>query len=277
MSDNDQPPASGSSLKGALKKRKTQEIDRVIEARRMEVSRSVQAPANEVKRSSQVTSAVPPASSTEPKRASQTVVQATPAADPKRTTTQMAALVQPGLNRPQKRLLIGAVVGVVVVVAVLAISLFGTSSSAAPAPTDIPLPLVSANDVISYLKKVGVPISNVRTLPTAGSFWQAKQQIEFDVQRDKDKGSFIVLSYASVQQSTGDELNVSLSGNRGKYKNWQTIQLSNIIVAIPPDTSPNLSKEIGSHLYSYLIVPYRSFLPTVTPTPSPQATATTTK
>jgi len=126
--------------------------------------------------------------------------------------------------------------------------------------------MVSVNDVVNYLKNASVPITDFRQLPVDTASWSANQEVQFDIQRNGNKGTFIVLSYTNRDRAVDDQM-VAMGSVR--FKGWQVSLMSNVLLLTSPDAPLDIRSEIGSHMTSYLLAPYRPFLPTATPQPSP--------
>jgi hypothetical protein len=288
MSDKDQKPdKSGFSLQNEIKKRKTQEVQRAIEQKRVTEARGEASPKADPRRTSQTSGVVP--SAKDPKRTSQTT-NAAPSADPRRATQTVRSVTDPRrtsqaislekratqtisalANHSRRNLFIAAIATILVIVVLggsVLLAMNSSSNTVQPTSTPVPLRAVKANDVIDYLKKAGVPVLALREIPVDRASWIAEQEMQFDVQRGANKATFILLSYASRDWIITDSFKAI--GN-AKFKNWQMSIMSNVLLLSSPDAAPDIKTEISSHLTSYLLVPYRPFLPT--PTPPPTATA----
>src|SRR5258708_36719400 len=109
-------------------------------------------------------------------------------------------------------------------------------SNAPAAPTDAPsfaaLPIVQARDVIDHLKKAGVALSNDHELAIADT-WKASQEFQFDVRQGSDKGTFVILSYTTLDLKVSDIFKVNATP---RFKNWQVMNASNILMLVSPET-----------------------------------------
>ncbi|MEP7290014.1 MAG: hypothetical protein ABI947_30065 [Chloroflexota bacterium] len=281
-----QPPKK--SLAEELKRRKTQEIQRAAETKRM----------------TQVTGAVPPSKPSIPapvdpkrtsqasqpnrpqSRATQTSPQAgqptrsKPSIDPRRATKTTSVRRPTGntipdrlaaLNQRQKVTL--AVSGLLILLICVGTYSFTANQPPPPIPTAVALPTNTANNVLDYIKNAGVPIENLKTLTVPDNTWKATQAVQFNVRRGTDSGQFIFLSYDSLTQAEKDAFRAGLAGN---FQKWKVVQFSNIVMLISPDTTQPISDELNSHFMSFLVRPYRDFLPTITPTPAPTSPAAAT-
>ncbi len=262
MSDTDQK-SSKFSLKGEIQKRKTQELARQIEERKAAAARGEgQLGAVDPRRTTQTTPAVR-SGSVAPKQAPQTV-------DPRRTTqarravkpsshAQSRSSLIPKLTRGQKSLLIAGTAAILIVFVCMGTTAI-IADKANVTPTLAPLPIVSASNVIAYLKKVDVPITGDRELAIPAGSWRASQEIEFKVRRADKSGLFIILSYKSSDHKITDIFRAS-----GRLKNWKMLDVANILMFVSPDSEQGIREEISSHIIQYLLAPYRPFLPTATP------------
>jgi len=284
---------SAFSLQNEIKKRKTQEIQRTIESRKVAEARGEIPASSDPRRSTQTIRVVSDSS-----RATQTA-KAVPSIPDKSRSSQTTQITKYSFdswslsqtidlnsranrsmrdaNYPttgsRRSLMIGLGAGILAaLVLVSSLVLAGSSNAHAvpPTPTLVPLPLVSASDVSGYLKRNGVPILEMRELPVDRTIWYANQEVQFDVQRGENKGTFIFLSYPSDKWAVGDSLEAE---SLQKFKGWQVNAISNVLILTSPDAAPDIQSEMSSHLTSYLLSPYRSYLPTPTPEP-PKATAT---
>jgi hypothetical protein len=171
---------------------------------------------------------------------------------------------QPKTRRARREQAILVVSGMLVLLVCLGTAIAATSQPASPTPTFVPLPTTDAMNVIDYLRRVGVPVSNVQTMQVPNEAWNANQQIQFTVRRQNDTGHFIVLSYPSPAQASADAFRAA---NSERFKAWSRIQMANVLVLVSPDTVEGLRAAVASHLTQYLIAPYRSFIPTATWSP----------
>src|SRR5258708_26873277 len=242
------------SLKDELAKRKTQEIQRVIEQKQIDRARGGMPSDVNLPSADQMV-----ASSAQP----------TPAPDIRRTT-QTSAISAPfkprnaRLSARQIRVLIGAVAATLsLIVCAVSVLLFTNqpTNAAMAMPALAALPVVSASDVVAYLKKADFPVSNVRSLAVTGDQWLATEETHVEAQQGTHKGLFVIVSYPSADQKVPDIFKAA----RGKFKTWKVISASNILVLVSPDTAPALSQALGSHIAQYIFAPYRPLVPTATP------------
>ena len=207
----DKPPDW--SLKKEMQKRKTQEIIRGVEQKRISqamdpvpspspkdgqnpkatgTTSAAKTSTGEVKRTTgtvpagrpatgefkRTTGAIPTAktSTGDAKRATQL---STAAGASRRTTASMVPIPSATeMVGAARRGIVPILVGVVVMLIVamgLAIGAGGLKLKT-PTPTFIALPLVTAQDVIDHLKGVGVPISNLVDFPAPNQSWKATQE-----------------------------------------------------------------------------------------------------
>lgn len=267
-------PASkkNTSLKAELAKRKTQEIQREIIQRQVQQARGVTSPGVDPKHTEPD---APPGfvQNHAPRSAnsarSQFVVP--PLADSSRITQAVVRVA--GLNRQnglrlkflthgQKRLAMGGA-ALILSMLVCAATLFIASNQPMNAQPNLPpLPIVTANDVLAYLKKAQVPITSAHELALTGEAWLANAEIQLDLRQGDALGTFLILSYSSSQAMMLDTFRV---GTSAKFKHWKVMSESNVIILASPETAQSLRDEIGIHLTQYLAAPYRPYLPTAMP------------
>jgi hypothetical protein len=187
----------------------------------------------------------------------------------KQVTQQVAAYVgvlsQQTQSQPRvkKKLPVGVIAGAAVITILLGIFIGISRGSTSSATAPVPIPTVSAGSLFNYLLSVKLPISNLRSLPVPNSDWKGQQAFQFDVQQASDKGTFIVVSYDSQSDLAADAVKTRLTS---RYKTWQVSEITNLLVLISPDTSLSVLNTVGSHLSQFAIAPYRSYIPTATPT-----------
>jgi hypothetical protein len=243
---SDPPPEW--SLKHEIKKRKTQEVLRAVEARQVQTPRPLKLP--------ETTAQVPTRQEPQikPKRITQTLPEG-------KRTTQIAGVVSYSTGWTKRQRQTGIIATILVIAACLLTTLVATSQPILH-PTLSPLPIESTGNLVGYLRDVGVPVANLRTLSVPSAMWNAKEEIQFDVLRWDGKGVFVILSYDSPAQAGIDAFKATY---HQKFKTWNLMQISNVLVLTSPDTGQPLSAEIASHLTQYLVAPYRSFIPSTTP------------
>ncbi len=272
------------SLPDEIKKRKTQELIRQLEAKQtrfLQPTRSHDsAPAPQLKPLDRKTAKTTPASlrttlsmramqQPTPTNANDTVklkplastAKTIPAA--KHTSQVLEVVTGEAPARWTKRQRRTALIAVV---ASLAVCLF-TSILAVRLPTAQalilkPLPPAYAASVVGYLKAMGLPFTDLRTFAIVGTSWNAREIVQFDIQRSGDQGTYLALSYDSAAKAGADAFRATL---HPKFKTWKLTQINNILILAAPNASPSLTFEITNHLTQYLIAPYRSFIPTATP------------
>jgi hypothetical protein len=176
------------------------------------------------------------------------------------TRQSQTQLRTPSRNKPPIALIAG-----IAIITVLLGMVIGLRQGATITPNaTLPIPTVSAGDLFSYLLKVKLPISNLRSLPVPNNEWKGQQGIQFDVQQGGEKGTFIVVSYDRPEIVSADVVRTKLNP---RYKSWEVSQMTNLLILIAPDTSPIVLNTISSHLSRYIIAPYRDYIPTATVTP----------
>jgi len=181
------------------------------------------------------------------------------------TRTVEVVIARTGWTSQQWAIVAGAALLILLVCLGGGLLALGQITQPTPTPTFVPLPTVSATDVLKHLRQVGVTVTNVQTLTVPNATWAANQGIQFEARQGSDSGTFLVLSYGSVSQTGVDAFKASSDAH---FKQWQLAQINNILLLSTPNTSATLIQAIGSHLTQYLVAPYRDFLPTATPTAS---------
>ncbi len=146
------------------------------------------------------------------------------------------------------------------------VTLFSGAGSDAPTEPTLSYSNIkfTAADVVEYLRRAGVPISDLQALSVPNELFSATQGYQFLVVRGDQVGVYIVLSY-DPEEELGRNA-VWLSTNE-TYKVWRTFTAANIRVMYRPNNSPTLDAELDSHLTSLLVAPYRAMFPTTTGTP----------
>src|SRR5262245_46767714 len=238
------------TLKDELQKRKTQQIRREIEARQVSQTVRPGQPTREVAPSHRPP--VPPAGAH--KRTTQTT-----AVSP---TTERRFGLSIWPLRPRTAIVMAGTAAVILLL--LMVVLLTGGNNPAPTPAQVALPIVAAQDVVNYLKMAGVPVSGLRAFRVPNETWQANQEFQFDVLRGDQKGLFLLLSYPSPRLTSRDSFSVRLSS---RFKSWQQISISNILLLISPDSAKPIGDEVASHLSQYLVAPYRAYISTSTGQP----------
>ncbi|PJF30727.1 MAG: hypothetical protein CUN51_07005 [Candidatus Thermofonsia Clade 1 bacterium] len=160
-------------------------------------------------------------------------------------------------------LILGAVMAVVLIISV--VILFVAPREAPPQPTVSYAEIkFRAEDVIEYLQRVGVPLSDLRALNVPSPVFFAEQGFQFLVVRGSQVGSYIVLSYDPAENLGRNALSL---GNNPTYKDWRPFTAANIRVLYRPNNDPELDAEIESHLNALLNAPFRALFPTTTGSP----------
>ncbi len=126
----------------------------------------------------------------------------------------------------------------------------------------MPLPKTSVGKLLDYLESVNVPIDNLQTFSVPNETWSAREEIQFNVNRDNEQGVFVVLSYDTPSRAIVDSFKATVYE---KFKTWKLMRVSNILLLASPETDDSLVSELASHVTQYLIAPYRKFIPTATP------------
>lgn len=185
---------------------------------------------------------------------------------PSRATQRATQVVEPLPSRPSRLrrllLIVGAIAGVLIVLSIGAILLLPGASTPTPEPT-LALPRVTANDVVAYLRKAGVPISGLQSLEMPSESFEAAQALQFSVLRQPDQGFFMVLSYENDRLG----LNAFSATNSEKWAKWSINEFSNILVLTSPESASPIRTEILSHIMTFMLGPYRAYVPTTTGTP----------
>jgi hypothetical protein len=261
-------------LKQALQKRKTQQIERVIEERKGVASGTPGAPPAQPVDPRRTSQTVPTVGSQErvapdPRRTSQTVAQAQP--DSAKRQTIQAARVNPTIElSPGKvtvsgktRLIIAAAAISLILVVVVSASLLSRTTPPPASPTFAPLPTFSANDIVGHLVTVGVRVASPQKVNAAQlKVLSAEEGIGFRVQANTERGQFMLLIYPTDEAANQGAFRATLND---KYKQWRVAKASNVVMLASPETSETLFSSMSSHFRQYVVAPYRTFLPTATP------------
>jgi hypothetical protein len=230
------------SLQQEIKKRKTQELLRTLEAK----------PPSQPIAPKQTPTASAPQSNATGERST----QATPI---NKRTTQIAPSIMPGWTKRQKQVAVAATILAITVCIFTGLIANGLPTAQPPLK---PLPRASVGNLLDYLESVNVPIDNLQTLSVPNETWDAREEIQFSVNQNDGQGIFIVLSYDSPSKAIMDSFKVTF---HQKFKTWKLMLVSNILLLASPETAQTLVAELASHVTQYLIAPYRSFIPTATP------------
>ena len=288
MSDDTNPTRK--SLAEEIKQRKAHELQRSIEAHKLE-RETGSAPKEHASTKPQPNVAPPPARTptASPTKRTEHTEHADPLSGVGHHAVESIENVEAagrklfqGLSARQKTTLIAASAGLLILI-VLGGTFFISSSSGGSVaivgtPTLVPLGLANVDSVLQRFKDVKEPLTEIQPYDVTNSqVWNATSGYQFNIRRGADKGSFILLGYASAQQ-VSDDLSTMLGA--GTFKNWQVNFDGNILLLASTDTTKNLYTEMFSHMKSYLLAPYLSFWPTatlvpsITPTPNPTVKAT---
>jgi len=310
--DND--PTNNRSLRDEIKKRKTQEILRSVEAKRtqsMPVTPAKTGPLNspqkpqtgalnQPSRTSQTGPLIPPkkpqtgplnspqkpltGALNQPSRTSQTgplgqaqrraqtgplgqrAAQTGPLGQSQRITQSMPAVALPKA-RSQRRIIMMAALGILGIIIIISGAILLVPQNQANSdtgPTPVPLVSVTADEIINYLKKVGVPIANEQSFTdNTDKTFRAKDELQFDVHRGSGKATFLIMTFESQEKAGLEAFRI---GYVEKFKNWGKVQFSNIVLLTAPGSTTTIEDELVSHLTQLIIAPVRSNFATATPT-----------
>jgi hypothetical protein len=248
-------------LQSELQKRKTQEIQRRIEAK-------------QVTRTQGSTPLNPPEIHSNSRSTGNAPVTQSPSADVRRVTQSVSRVFNAPPNPPRRitrflmRVLAGVLVASLIIIVLVGVLLRASNPTTIPTPTFAPLPNVKANAVVDHLKTAGLTIANLREFPVPNETWHAEQELQFEISQGNDKGLVLLLSYASAEQKVPD---LALNTTTGKFKQWRVMTLSNVIMLVSPETSQTLQSQLSVQLTKLVAAPYRPFLSspseTITVTP----------
>jgi hypothetical protein len=246
------------SLRKEIKKRKTQELARQIEAKHG-IKRWRPVIHSAIHTSDVPSSLVQPSAK---KRRLNRVRRTGADNDPlSRRTSQLLAVVTgekpERWNRRQRR------TAMIAAMLVVSICLFTSALVGQPTAQSAalrPLPTAHTGDVISYLRRAGLPLTGLRTFSVPNSTWNAREVVQFDIVLVGDRGTFLVLSYDSLPQAGVDAFKAAF---HPKFKDWTLTQISNILVLAAPGATSRLISRVSNYLSQYLVAPYRSFIPTI--------------
>lgn len=228
------------SLQQQIKQRKTDELRRTIEAKQV------------LHPSTQRNVSAEPAA---PRRRSTPPSTKQPVTIP--TATHRSA--ERTLGWTKRRLGIVSVAAGLMLVVCLLTSLLAVR---APGSSEVAaLPTTTANKAVNYLTEIGLPVTHVQPLSVPNENWNAKEEIQFNVGQASNSDVFVVLSYDSPAQAGVDGFRATY---HRKFKQWNVIQISNLLLLSSPRTALPISDSVASHLTYYLITPYRGYMPTAT-------------
>ncbi|MBX3085281.1 MAG: hypothetical protein KF716_26850 [Anaerolineae bacterium] len=249
---SDLPPEK--SLRDELKRRKTQQLQ--------------QAQADAQKRATQAASEPKGQQPSQPAQPSKPAPSNLPSASPTRPPSARPPAGQPekppSFSLNNQRTLIIAFVGVLFLVVCLGTVLITNNlTPTTPTLTPIKLPLTTARDVLNYLIRAGVQVTNVRDIEVPNETWRATQGVQFDAQIGDVRGVFIILSYDGTDTAGSDAYKMEIDA---EYGPWKTYSISNILVLSTPDTPQSIDIDVASHITSYIAGTVIAFLPTSTGT-----------
>jgi hypothetical protein len=240
------------SLKGEIKKRRTQEIVRSFEAR--DVAKARGEPTLQALLGNDRSSSPGQPASLSPKRTSSTITL--PVMPPPSPTTpqQTGPFSRTGTlpARSLRHVLRGryALVGIAMtlVLVIAGAGLILSRANVRPVPTG--LPVVRAADVVAYLKQVGVPVVRARELAVPNVNWKAAQEFQIDVASSGSTGTFIILSYASRQHAIPDIVSAQ---HNTTYRQWKLTTGSNLVLLTSPETDPTVGGQVQQQVLHYLL------------------------
>ncbi len=248
-------PMSKWSLRKEIKKRKTQELTRQIEAKHGSK------PLWPVLQKSSVSS---PLVQLSPRRKLNRLRRNNPQNDPlsKRTLQVLAVVTGEQPERWSRRQRRTAMIAVMLMLSVCLFTSILVGQPAAQSAPLKPLPTAYTGDVISYLRWAKLPITELRKFSVPNATWNAREIVQFGITQIGDKGTFLILSYDSLPQAGVDAFKATF---HPKFKDWTLTQISNILVLAAPGAAPRLISEVNNYLTQYLVAPYRNFIPTTAP------------
>jgi len=166
---------------------------------------------------------------------------------------------------PLRGILIG-VIGVMTLVLVVSVVLLVTGGNP-PAPTATPAPVAyTAQQVIDYLRLVGVPLGNLQELTVPNQDWGAANQgFQFNVVRGQERGAFIVLGYPAANARVADALRAA---NSEKYGKWPSLSETTILALADSTSAGAIREEVFSHILTLLLGETASRRATPTGTPA---------
>jgi hypothetical protein len=244
------------SLQNEMRKRKTEQLQQVIESKQIE--RAVSAPQNP-KRTTQTTPVVTAA------------VKPTEAANSTARQTQQASRVrQSPLDQWRslsiaKRQQVIISVTVLVIAGVLGVTVLLTGVVSGPTANQPTYPSpsnTSVQQVINYLQKTEMHLTNISAAEPDKN-WHADQQIAFDIVVNNATTHFVLLSYPSREAQRLDFGTLALNPD---YNKMRFIESANMLLLLPENTDNSIQMALDSHLRSLLEAPYYSYLPTPTAT-----------
>jgi hypothetical protein len=239
------------SIKGHIQKRKTQEVQRVILDQQIAKARGDSA-----------STPIPPRPQTATLKPALTQKKLPP--------DKGATLLAPSVRVSSEGQRIALIVSVATLLIVfICAGTLAMASNTEPTPaqtaTFVPVPNITAMNIVDYLGQVGLSAANIREYNPQTDAWRAVEELEFNLQQGSDKAEVIALTYPSSDAKMPDVFKARRSD---KFKTWQLLTVSNMILLISPESSPSLSQDLTSHVMHYAVGPYRSMWPTATSAPA---------
>ena len=241
QSSNDKPKFT---LKEQLQKRRAQEIDRTIEARRTGAMRQDLSHRSDAHRATQTVSTPRPVAGKSEAVGLESADSHTP--QPLGTATEGVQTVP---SRKRFFILAGAILMIIIVV--VGIVIVRPSDAGSKVSDSTSSSVTGSNPLSNQFKQSNIQISGVRNIPVSSNSWHANQIIEFDAQENGIRGSFILVSYSLTSQTIPDIFKVA--GDR--LKGWRAITASSAILLIAPGTSQSLATDVSHQLSQYLVAP----------------------
>jgi len=218
------------SLKGQINKRKTQEMLRAIEDQRIarvNCEPTLKALVGDKRQTSETQSVQSdPRRTTGTMKSPPTITSAAVKTQQAARVSQMIAITYPAPKRFLRIWLALGAAAVALLILIVSVSTLFMMSNA-PSPTKsavIPLPVLSAADVINQLKSRGVSVVSSHEFAVPSSIWKANQEFQINVTNQGNNGVFIILSYPSKAYTIPD---IIRARNSATFKEWQLTTGSN--------------------------------------------------
>jgi len=156
-----------------------------------------------------------------------------------------------------------AIVVVCCISSTLAVAVQPPESTPTPSPTFVPLPTTTANAVLAEFKKLDTTIADMKPLKVPNATWAALQGVQFTAKRDTKSAQLLLLSYDGDEKAGADAFKVRYDA---QFSTWSVAQVSNVLLLAAPTSDVDVVNALLQRLKMLLIVPYRAYLHTSTPT-----------
>jgi hypothetical protein len=172
--------------------------------------------------------------------------------------TQTVQVVQErmGWTRQQTMtaILAGTLSSILLCIALTAVVVGVAEAHPIPTATIVPLPTSNVQSVMASFKQLGLVIGSVQSLAVPNTVWRAHQGTQFNIQQADKYGTFILLSYDSIQSA---ELDAFAAANNPTWKKWHLSQFANVLLLGAPSNDPDAETKVEQRFTQTLVSPFR--------------------